>query len=144
MRDAEVLREVLPGQWRVLATTFPMWLSGRRLRPVFTYALLPGPSLALSDDVTYRTRSGATRKISGVDRFDAGTGAFTWRGRGLLAVLTSRWSVEQLSDDHELIVLTFARSPVTPAGTDVIGRGLGERPAARDNVPHDDALHWLA
>ena len=60
----DLLREILPGSWQVLASTFPMWLSGRRINPVFTYGLLPGPELAFSDEVSYRTRSGATRRCS--------------------------------------------------------------------------------
>ncbi|BCJ50386.1 hypothetical protein Asp14428_18610 [Actinoplanes sp. NBRC 14428] len=142
--DAEVLREVLPGRWRVLASSFPMWLSGRRLDPHFTYGLLPGSPLVLSDEVSYRTPAGATRRIAGVDRFDAAAGRFTWRGRGLLRPLSSSWRVTHLSDDHELVVLTFDRSLVTPAGTDVIGRGTGPRPDARGRVPEDDTLHWLS
>lgn len=141
-----MLRETLPGQWRVLATTFPMWLSGRRRHPTFTYTALPGDPLRLHDVVSYRTRSGAVRRIVGVDRLDEATGVFTWRGRGVLGLLTSRWRVEHVSDDRDLIVLRFARSPVTPAGVDVIGRGLTDRPGAREWVAEraDFAgLTWL-
>ena len=152
MPTAGVLRETLPGRWRVLATTFPLWLSGRRRDPVFGYALLPGSPLVLRDEVSYRTRSGATRRIVGVDRFDPRSGSFTWRGRGVLAALTSRWRVVHLSDDRELIVLAFERSLLTPAGLDVIGRGLGARPEARARLApvltgtdraQYDALHWF-
>ncbi|WP_067502047.1 hypothetical protein [Actinoplanes sp. TFC3] len=146
MRDAEILRKTLPGQWRVLATTFPMWLSGRRLEPAFTYEPLPGEGLALRDTVSYRTRSGARKRIEGVDRFDAGSGLFTWRGRGLLKVLASRWRVVHLSDDRELVVLTFERSLVTPAGLDVIGRGAQDRPGGRPlPLPDEEiaGLRWL-
>jgi hypothetical protein len=147
VRDQGTLREVLPGDWRVLATTFPMWLSGRRLQPTFRYGLLTPEPLTLSDEVTYRTRGGATKRIAGVDRFDPATGAFTWRGSGLLRALSSRWRVEHLSGDRELIVLSFERSLLTPAGIDVIGRGAAERPDARDRIPADvltQALRWLA
>ncbi|SDS81408.1 hypothetical protein [Actinoplanes derwentensis] len=145
MIDAETLRATLPGQWRVLASTFPMWLSGRRINPTFSYGVLPGPDLRFSDEVGYRTRSGRQRRITGVDRFDPATGRFTWRGRGALGLLTSRWRVDHLSDDRELIVLTFDRSLVTPAGTDVIGRGPDPRPGARDRLPalSTDGLQWL-
>ncbi|GAA0558485.1 hypothetical protein GCM10010172_46870 [Paractinoplanes ferrugineus] len=138
------LRQTLPGRWRVLATTFPMWLSGRRLDPTFTYETLPGEPLRLSDVVTYRTRQGATRRIAGVDRLDERSGVFTWRGRGVLKVLSSRWKVEHVSDDGDLVVLSFERSLVTPAGVDVIGRGPARRPDARDRVPAGfGALTWL-
>ncbi|GAA1619560.1 hypothetical protein [Actinoplanes couchii] len=145
MIDAQTLRDTLPGQWRVLASTFPMWLSGRRINPTFSYGLLPGPDLRFSDDVGYRTPAGKQRRISGVDRFDPDSGWFTWRGRGVLSVLTSRWRVEHLSDDRDLIVLTFDRSLVTPAGLDVIGRGPDPRPGARDRLPELTAtdLQWL-
>lgn len=134
MVDEALLRATLPGRWRVLATTFPMWLSGRRLQPLFSYEETPGPSLVLRDVVSYRTPSGATRTIAGVDRFDAATGLFTWRGRGVLGVLSSRWRVTHVSDDGELVVLAFAKSLVTPAGVDVIGRGDRERPDAREHL----------
>lgn len=145
MIDAETLRVVLPGEWRVLASTFPMWLSGRRINPTFSYGLLPEPGLRLSDEVAYRTRSGARRRITGVDRFDPSTGWFTWRGRGVLGLLSSRWRVEHLTDDRDLIVLSFDRSLVTPAGLDVIGRGPDPRPGARDRLPRlsADGLRWL-
>jgi hypothetical protein len=144
--DEAVLREVLPGRWRVLASTFPMWLSGRRLHPTFSYGLLPGPRLTLSDEVSYRTRAGRERRIAGVDRFDGET--FTWRGRGVLGVLTSRWRIVHLSDDRQLIVLAFEKSLVTPAGMDVIGRAAAGRPAAPPDLTgadraQYDALHWL-
>ncbi|MFI5916268.1 hypothetical protein [Dactylosporangium sp. NPDC051541] len=146
MRDQQTLRDVLPGQWRVLATTFPMWLSGRRRQPMFRYGLLAADPLTVSDQVTYRTPGNAVKKIEGVDRFDPRTGVFTWRGRGLLKALSSRWRVEHLSDDRDLIVLSFARSLVTPAGQDVIGRGDGARPDARERIPAgiaDPGLRWL-
>ncbi|GHJ47343.1 hypothetical protein Cs7R123_46850 [Catellatospora sp. TT07R-123] len=147
MLDLQTLREALPGEWRVLATTFPMWLSGRRLQPMFRYGLLADEPLTFSDEVTYRTRGGATKRILGVDRFDPATGAFTWRGRGLLRPLSSRWRVEHLSDDRNLIVLSFARSLVTPAGVDVVGRGGGDHPNAREHIPAEalvPELHWLS
>jgi hypothetical protein len=58
----------------------------------------------------------------------------------------------QVSADRELVVLTFERSLVTPAGMDVIGRGTGERPDARERISTGisaddraefDALSWL-
>jgi hypothetical protein len=147
MRDQQALRATLPGAWRVLATTFPMWLSGRRLRPTFRYELVAEDPLTLGDEVTYRTRAGTTKRIAGVDRLDPATGEFTWRGRGLLRPLSSRWRVEHLSDDRDLAVLAFARSLLTPAGVDVIGRGDADRPDARHRVPAGllpPGLRWLS
>nr|BFE55991.1 hypothetical protein GCM10020063_005170 [Dactylosporangium thailandense] len=144
MRDQRTLRDVLPGQWRVLATTFPMWLSGRRSQPMFRYDLLHDDPLTLSDEVAYRTRDGRAKRIEGVDRFDPATGSFIWRGRGVLRVLSSRWRVEHVSDERDVVVLSFARSLVTPAGLDVIGRGEAPRP---DGIPEEllpPGLCWLS
>ncbi|GAB2600977.1 hypothetical protein Aab01nite_64450 [Paractinoplanes abujensis] len=145
MADEALLRATLPGEWRVLATTFPMWLSGRRLQPRFSYEEREGSSLVLRDVVSYRTRSGATRRIVGVDRYDTGTGLFTWRGRGVLGVLTSRWRVTHVSDDRDLVVLAFAPSLVTPAGVDVIGRGDVHGADARARLGQEPGpdLTWL-
>jgi hypothetical protein len=152
MYAADDLRTRLPGTWRVLATTFPMWRSGRRLSPTFTYTLLRDDPLELRDEVRYLTRSGRARSIVGTDRFDPATGGFVWRGRGLLSPLRSRWRLVHLSDDGEVAALTFDRSAVTPAGADVIGRGVDPRPGTRGHVSADllgleraqfDALTWL-
>ncbi|MBL7252820.1 hypothetical protein [Paractinoplanes lichenicola] len=145
MADEALLRATLPGEWRVLATTFPMWLSGRRVHPRFSYEEVEGSSLVLRDVVSYRTKSGATRRIVGVDRYDAGTGLFTWRGKGVLGVLTSRWRVTHVSDDRELVVLAFEKSLVTPAGVDVIGRGDVHRPDARTLLGDEPGpgMTWL-
>src|SRR5205823_7176053 len=123
--------QALPGTWRILATTFPLWLSGKRLRPTITYTLLPGQPLMLRDDVSYYTRSGTRRHLVGTDRYEPRTGRIVWRGQGVLALLSSRWSVEYLSADGELATLTFDRSLVTPAGMDIIGRGPADRPHQR-------------
>jgi hypothetical protein len=118
-----------------------MWLSGRRLDPTFTYTLLAEDPLVLRDEVRYRTRSGASRVIAGVDRFSGGR--FVWRGSGLLRPLSSRWRVVHVSDDRDLVVLTFDKSLVTPAGMDVIVRGNAGRSSMPGNLPGADALHWL-
>jgi hypothetical protein len=136
----------------VLATTFPMWLSGRRLAPTFTYTPLPGEPLELRDEVRYQARTGRARSIVGIDRFDPATGGFVWRGRHLLSPLRSRWRLVYLSEDGELAALTFERSLVTPAGADVIGRGPNPRPGTNSQVSAEllglepaqfDALSWL-
>lgn len=128
----ERLREVLPGTWRIHATDFPMWLGGKRSRPTITYTPLPGPGLVLRDEVAYLTRSGKTRRVLGTDGYRQG--GFVWRGNGPLRVLASRWRVAWTSEDGEVVVITFDRSLVTPAGTDVLGRGDADRPGLRERL----------
>jgi hypothetical protein len=147
--SADQLRQVLPGSWRIHATTFPMWLGGKRSHPTITYTPLSGAGLVLRDEVSYRTRSGATRRVLGTDRYQQND--FLWRGRGPLRVLSSRWRVVWVSEDDEVLVVTFDRSLVTPAGTDVLGRGDDDRPGLRARLAETavlgpdqlDRLTWL-
>lgn len=113
------LAELLPGSWTVAATNFPMWVSGERRHPRFTYRLLSRTPLVLSDDVSY-AEGGIDKHIRGRDTL-RGEG-FIWRGRGLLAVATSRWSVMGRSEDGSVLTIRFSRSLATPAGLDVIVR----------------------
>jgi hypothetical protein len=130
--SVEDLRRIMPGSWRIHATTFPMWLNGKRLNPTITYTPLPGDGVVLRDEVGYRTRSGTTRRIRGIDRYQ-GQG-FVWRGSGPRWILTSRWRVEQVSTNGDVIVITFDKSLVTPTGMDVLGRGDDDRPELRENL----------
>jgi hypothetical protein len=52
--EVHALADILPGTWRVEATNFPMWLTGKRLDPTLTYALVSRDPLVLADDVSYR------------------------------------------------------------------------------------------
>lgn len=146
MVSVDELRRIMPGSWRILATTFPMWLSGKRLDPTITYTPLPGDGLVLRDEVGFRTRSGATRRIRGIDRYQRQ--GFVWRGSGPLWILSSRWRVEQVIANGDVIVITFDRSLLTPAGMDVLGRGRDNRPGLRENlaaeaIDLDARLAWL-
>lgn len=106
-----------------------MWLNGKRSHPAITYTPLADAGLVLRDEVSYRTPSGATRRVVGTDHYQQDS--FLWRGSGPLRVLSSRWRVERVSADGEFLVLTFDRSLVRPAGIDVLGRGTDDRPDLR-------------
>ncbi|MFD6419551.1 hypothetical protein [Streptomyces sp. NPDC060194] len=116
----------LAGAWRIVASTFPMWTGGRRTEATFTYTPLPdAPDGAgrMRDEVAYRTRRGAPRRIRGTDtRLPRPGTVYRWRGSGLLAPLTSTWSVTEVSDDATWAVIAFSPSLVTPAGADVVLR----------------------
>ncbi|MET9626792.1 hypothetical protein ABZX92_04945 [Lentzea sp. NPDC006480] len=109
--------ERLLGDWYVMATTFPMWTSGRRTHPRFHYEPLSDDRML--DVVSYRDSKGRPKTIEGVD-VQLAPGKFRWRGKGALALFTSTWQVEELHDDWALI--TFTKSLVTPAGADIIAR----------------------
>ena len=117
---ANDLARILPGTWRVGATNFPMWLSGDRLRPAFNYDLRGSRPLEFGDRVSYLTPNGVEKSIVGVSRWRRG--GLVWRGRGLLTLFTSRWSVIGATDDRNILVIRFDKSLVTPAGVDVVIR----------------------
>lgn len=108
----------LEGTWHIVATTFPMWLSGKRLDPTFTYTRRDD---VLEDDVAYVNPKGETKHIRGVDT-PTGPASFEWRGNGLLRVLSSRWHVTHLSDDRSWAIISFDKTLFTPAGVDAITR----------------------
>jgi hypothetical protein len=139
-----LLRAVLPGTWRVLATTIPLRRGGKRLSRTVTYSLLPGEGLRLRGEVDHPTRSGARRRVLGTDRYDTSTGWFVRRGRSPLWTLTSRWSVEHISHDAELMVIMFDQSAFRPACLEVLGRGTDARPALGEQLaPVDVGLSGM-
>ncbi|WNI28560.1 hypothetical protein [Streptomyces sp. ITFR-6] len=136
--------ERLAGTWHIVCSSFPMWLGGRRTDATSTYTPLPGRNPGpprMRDEVAYRVR-GRTRRIPGTDtRLTSRPGTvYRWRGKGLLAVLTSVWEVRETGEDDAWAVIAFTRSLLTPAGVDVVVRAdrltdrgvLAEAKAAAD------------
>lgn len=126
------LIEVLPGTWRIAATNFPMWLDGSRLQPQFTYGLLSESPLSLTDEVSYVTPEGEGKQILGKDTFRRGE--FVWRGKGVLAIASSRWRVSASDADRTLLVVRFSKSFATPAGIDIVIREGSTYPNLRRTV----------
>jgi hypothetical protein len=114
------LAELLPGTWAVGATNFPMWLKGDKFSPTFSYELRRDSPLELTDRVSYFTSSGEEKSIVGVDRLRGAE--FTWRGRGLLGLVVSRWSVIGAAPDGIFVVIRFSKTFATPAGVDIVSR----------------------
>ena len=113
-----------------------MWLTGKKVSPVFSYALRSTAPLALDDTVSWFTRSGAEKSLVGVDR--AREAGLRWRGRGLLALFASDWSVTGASAGEDVIGIRFAKTLATPAGIDVLVR---EESMIEDIS--DEPLDWL-
>ncbi|MYT74729.1 MULTISPECIES: hypothetical protein [unclassified Streptomyces] len=117
----------LAGTWHIVCSSFPLWQGDRRTGATFTYGppaeAGAGPP-RMTDDVAYRTRSGRERHILGVDtRLTARPGSvYRWRGRGVLAALSSEWEVREMGADDAWAVIVFSKSLVTPAGADVVVR----------------------
>lgn len=150
--DETTLAAVLPGSWVVAATNFPVWLIGERFQPRFSYDIISEHPLVLSDDVSYLTVDGEEKHIVGRDTWDGDE--FRWRGKGLVGLLGSRWSVSGTSADGTIAVLRFSKSMATPAGIDVVVREEAQVPELRATVarateefglsPEDfGSLSWL-
>jgi len=113
------------GRWHLHASTFPMWLKGDRQQPCFNYRVITdGEGWALDDRVTWQ-KNGHERSINGISRpLDEDASHFKWRGRGWLAIASSRWEIFHPDPrDYDTAVVVFSRTLLTPAGADVIARG---------------------
>ncbi len=127
--DERTSADLLPGTWVIAATNFPMWLTGERREPRFSYDVLGTEPLVLADEVSYLTADGAQKRILGKDTWR--DGEFVWRGKGLLGLFTSRWHVAGAADDGTVLVIRFEKSLATPAGLDVIVREGTAHPELR-------------
>lgn len=139
-RDLDVDR--LLGRWHIVATTLAFWRGKRD--PVVEYAALEGGRW--SDTLSWTDARGRAKTLGGIDRLDpAQPGRFRWRGRGVLAVLSSDWAFVDVADDARWAVTWFSRATLglTPEGMDVYARAaelpeLDEILAAiraRDDLP---------
>ncbi len=131
--DQRTLADVLPGTWTIQATNFPMWLTGERVEPRFTYGLVSEQPLVLSDDVSY-VEGDEEKHILGQDIWNGEE--FVWRGRKLLRLFASHWSVAGISEDGTIAVVRFSKSLATPSGVDVIVREGKRHPELRATIAH--------
>ena len=139
----------LDGTWEIKGTTFPMWLSEKRKHPRITYKRTEKKAVELLDLVEYEA-NGKTKQIKGIDRLKEGR--FTWRGLGLLKVLSSQWHVVTIKGD--VLVIRFEQSLVTPAGIDILVKSGTNVPNLRERVgkypesfglraEEEETLQWL-
>ena len=117
--DSE-LATILPGTWNVRSTNFPMWLTRERKSPKFTYSIVSESPLTLRDDVSYLTEGNLEKHQLGTDKW--AHDGFIWRGKGLLKLVTSRWSIIGVNDESTVIAIRFQKSLVSPAGIDILTR----------------------
>jgi len=111
----------IDGEWHVLGTTFPMWKKGDKLHPRFRYTAVSEG--VWRDEVLYDKRNGLTGRILGKD-YLKGTEPhrFLWRGAGLLFFVTSKWQIDNVSADGDIMLISFQKTLFTPAGADLISR----------------------
>lgn len=109
---------LLEGRWVIRGTNFPLWLSKKRSHPTIQYKTLANDPLTFLDIVHYKNNKGRLKEIIGVDTLK--NNRFIWRGRGILNILSSTWSVLAITDT--ILVIKFEQSFVTPAGIDILVR----------------------
>ncbi|PRQ06289.1 hypothetical protein [Enhygromyxa salina] len=118
----------LIGTWHIVQTTFPMWRNGKNTRPTLNYRQIDATTL---DDLVEYEKRGATKQIRGVDTQDPELSChFTWRGRGLLALLSSDWYVVDLDREAQIMAIYFSKTLFTPAGLDLASISPTPDPAA--------------
>jgi hypothetical protein len=119
--------------WHVTSSTLPLWKG--KVNVKLTYNPLPLPSASgdktpdLDDLVEYQ--KSPKSKVSTVKGVSSSTKtssldygwAFDWRGKGLLAIASSKWEVlgwgEEASGNMWLVSF-FGKTLFTPAGIDVL------------------------
>lgn len=113
----------LVGTWFICYSNFPMWLKGDKTEPTFNYTITTRKGKkVLLDEVKY-LKKGKPKTITGYDyQEDKDSTAFTWRGKGILGVLKSKWRVALLDPKGEWAVIAFSKTLFTPAGVDIISR----------------------
>lgn len=134
----------LEGTWHVVATTFPMWLDGKKTSPRFAYSKVRSEDgVVRMDDLVSYVEDGKPGSIEGVDTQGEVPTHFTWRGKGLLALFKSEWDVVFVSEDRSWAIITFSKTIATPEGMDVISRTRELPREALQVVEKYDALKRL-
>ena len=121
-----------------------MWKKSRNVQIKYTPIAGTSP-LQVDDLVTYQGLSSThVKKVHGVDKpFEVpntapassseGAGdaqvasmAYTWRGKGLLMIASSKWEIlgygDELATGNGWVVTYFAKTLFTPAGVDLYSR----------------------
>lgn len=131
----------LSGTWSVTHSTLPMWRKNRNVQITYTAIANTSPP-HLDDLVTYQPlSSSSTKTVRGVDKPFAVPGtaspaeadareqraslAYNWRGKGWLAIASSRWEVLGYGEEeggNAWVVTYFAKTLFTPVGVDFYSR----------------------
>ncbi len=113
----------LAGHWYIVQSNFPMWLKGDKTNPTFRYTVATQKGEQGLEDLVEYQQAGKSKRIRGFDRvLNAEQTQFLWRGKGLLGLLTSVWSIVHLAPDHTWAIIAFEKTWFTPKGYDVIAR----------------------
>lgn len=121
--------DVLQGTWHLIYSNFDMWKNNVK-DVTFTYTPEEKDGKpVLLDEVKY-TKEGSEKTITGYDHPEDDT-KFTWRGKGLLGVLSSNWQIEWFNHEQDCLIISFEKTMLTPAGVDIL---------SRSSSPNEDSI----
>jgi hypothetical protein len=113
----------LEGEWFVIRSNFPMWLKGNKSNPSLNYSLTMKHGRSVLLDRVIYTKNSKTKSIVGYDKPEnADNRSFTWRGKGILCFLKSKWSVLYLDVSGKWMIIHFRKTLFTPEGYDVVSK----------------------
>lgn len=114
---------ILSGTWFIISSNFPMWLDGTKTNPTFNYTVAEKKGKTfLIDEVKY-FKNGKTKSINGFDYLNPNNDkAFTWQGKGFLAIAKSHWEIKLIDEKNEWAVIWFSKTLFTPEGVDIISK----------------------
>jgi hypothetical protein len=115
--------ELLVGSWYIHYTNFPMWLKGDKVQPTFNYSISSRNGKEGLIDVVRFMKNGKMKEIIGFDTpLNEENTSFKWRGKGMLALFTSKWEIKYYDKEHDWALIYFSKTLATPEGYDVITR----------------------
>ena len=100
-----------------------MWLKGDKVNPTLNYTLIQRKGKEQLLDVVKYTQNGKQKTRTGYDTMSPiNPRAFTWRGKGLLGLITSNCQIRLIDPAGQWAVSWFSATPFTPEGAEIISR----------------------
>ena len=129
-------REHILGRWYIMHTSSPAWRDKRNV--LLDYSTIGDAASAespIDDLITYQGLSSAKiQSIHGIDsRSQSNPRAWTWRGTGLLKMISSHWEIlghGELESCGSWMVIYAQKSMLTPAVINVYTRKSSGLPVA--------------
>lgn len=115
--------ETLTGKWFIYKINFPMWLKGDKENPSLNYSLIKKENETILFDEVLYTKNNKIKSIKGYDiPQNKNNTSFKWKGKGILALLSSKWKFVYLNLENEWAIIFFEKTLFTPKGYDVISK----------------------
>lgn len=135
----------LEGRWHIVATNFAMWTRPGRTSPSLNYTVQEkNGKQGLLDEVKY-LKNGKEMTITGWDRpQNSANTRFKWRGKGLLAIASSKWEIVLWDPGGQWMVIRFSKTLFTGAGYDIVSRTADMSAALLEEIEGLIAARGLA